>query len=208
MSSAFENDRIYTTFETTESPETGECVPVVISWWYHDDPDSPTARRGAAQYRGFIRHTRMHEHMRHYLSEGGERTRLELRGRRFEILRHPLTAALADSTGFPSPDPVPDEFGQAVVGGDVGMYVLVADPLTRPPTLPFLMGRVSEDGGGVGMARFELHADDEARAYYGSLPQPGLPETFINRVAAEPDAGLRSALQFVFGIPGPGSDRI
>lgn len=205
--SGYEPDHLYTSYEITESPESGEDVPVVISWWHHPDPASGEARAGAAEYRQFIRATRMHEHMAHYLTErsGGERTYLSLVGTRGRMRHHPLELALAGGAELPVPDPFPRGLGHVLVHAEIGVYVLVADPLPCPPGWDMLNALVDADPGGVGMARFELRADDQARHYYGSPPPHwGPSEDLVSRVLAEEDASLREGLRLVLGIPRPG----
>jgi hypothetical protein len=212
--SGYNPDRLYTSYEITESPESGENVPVVISWWHHPDPTAPEARAGAAEYRDFIRATRMHEHMVHYLTEraGGERTCLSLVGTRGQLRRHPLELALTEGAEVPVPDPFPYGLGHVLVHADIGVYVLVADPLSGPPDWDTLTALVDADPGGVGMARFELRADDAARDHYDSPPPllgpSGLSEELVNRVMSEEDASLREGLRFVLGIPRPGERHI
>ncbi|MFD7835525.1 hypothetical protein [Streptomyces sp. NPDC059761] len=191
---------LYVSYEITESPETGRNIPVVISWWHHPDPTDADAQAGTRNYKGFIRQTRMHEQMAHHLSLNGERTCLSLQGRSGRILNHPLSAALQEAEEMPLPDPVPADFGHAVVSSDMGMYVLLAAPQLRVPTFADLTRLAYKDLGAVGMARLALEADDEARRHYAVDPE----QAAINRVLAEPDEALRSALTFTLGIRHPG----
>jgi len=196
--SGYEANRLYTSYEITESPETGENVPVVISWWHHPDPADPVARTGAAEYRDFIRATRMHEHMAHDLIErrGGERTYLSLAGTRGRMRHHPLELALSDGAELPVPDPFPYDLGHALVHADIGVYVLVANPLPGPPNWDTLNALVEDDPGGVGMARVELRADNAARHHYDNPPPSSGPsEELVNRVLGEEDPALREGLR-------------
>ncbi|MGW9436778.1 hypothetical protein [Streptomyces sp. NPDC055607] len=206
----YEPNRLYTSYELTESPETGKDVPVVISWWHHTDPTAVEAVAGAAEYREFIRATRMHEHMAHFLTErpGGGRTYLSLVGTRGRMRRHPLELALMDGAELPVPDPFPHDLGHALVHADIGMYVLVADPQPGPPGWSTLDALVDADPVGVGMARFELRADDDARHRYNSPPPGSGTEELVNRVLSEEDDALREGLRFVLGIPRPGERHI
>ncbi|MDX3068265.1 hypothetical protein PV518_39940, partial [Streptomyces sp. ND04-05B] len=145
--------------------------------------------------------------MAHYLTErpGGERTYLSLVGTRGRMRHHPLELALAEGAELPVPDPFPHGLGHVLVHADIGVYVFVADPLSGPPGWDTLNALVDADPGGVGMARFELRADDQARQHYGSPPpQWGPSEDLVNRVLGEEDPSLREALRFVLGIPRPG----
>lgn len=207
----YEPGHLYASWEITESPETGENVPVVISWWHHPDPAAPEALAGAAEYREFIRATRMHEHMAHYLTErlGGERTYLSLTGTRGRMRHHPLELALLEGAELPVPDPFPYDLGHVLVHADIGVYVLVADPQPGPPDWDTLNALVDAEPGGVGMARFELRADDAARHHYDSPPPlSGPSEELVNRVHGEEDASLRAGLRLVLGIPRPGERHI
>ncbi|MFI1203547.1 hypothetical protein ACH4VR_29645 [Streptomyces sp. NPDC020883] len=207
LASGYEPDHLYTSYEITESPENGEDVPVVISWWYHPDPATPEAQAGAAEYRDFIRATRMHEHMAHYLTErpGGERTRLSLVGTRGRMRHHPLELVLQDGVELPVPDPFPQGLGHVLVHSDFGVYVLVAAPLPGPPGWDTLNAMVEADPRGVGMARLELRADDAARHHYDSPPLPlGPSQELVDRVLGEEDRALREGLRLVLGIPRPG----
>ncbi|MFI9005493.1 hypothetical protein [Streptomyces sp. NPDC053541] len=198
-------DRLYTAFEVTESPESGDNIPVVISWWYHPDPADPSAQAGAVPFRNFIRAMRLHEHMAHHLVErsSGQRAYLSLTGTRAQMHHHPLTEALAEADEFPFPDPFPADLGHALVRADVGMYVLIAHPLAAPPTFATLSGLVNADPSGVGMGRFELRADEAARLHYADAPW-GPSEELLDRLEREPDASLREGLRFAFGLPRPG----
>ncbi|KOU51855.1 hypothetical protein [Streptomyces sp. WM6378] len=209
--SGYEPDHLYTVYELTESPETGENVPVVISWWHNPDPAAAQATAGAAEYREFIRLTRMHEHMAHYLTErlGGERTYLSLVGTRGRMRHHPLDLVLMEGAELPVPDPLPYSLGHALVHADTGVYVLVADPQPGPPDWNTLNTLVDADPAGVGMARFELRADDAARHHYnGPPPGSGPTEELVNRVLSEEDPSLREGLRLILGIPRPGERHI
>ncbi|MGW3389531.1 hypothetical protein [Streptomyces cinereoruber] len=210
MSPGYEPDHLYTSYELTESPETGKNVPVVISWWHHPDPAAAEAVAGAAEYRQFIRATRMHEHMAHFLTErpGGDRTYLSLVGTRGRMRRHPLELALMDGAELPVPDPFPYDLGHALVHADIGVYVLVAEPQPRPPGWNTLNALVGADPAGVGMARFELRADDAARHHYDSPPPGSGTEELVDRVLSEEDPALREGLRFLLGIPRPGERHI
>lgn len=205
----YEPDHLYTSYEITESPETGADIPVVISWWHHPDPTAPEARAGAAEYRDFIRLTRMHEHMAHHLTDrpGGERTYLALDGTRGRMRHHPLELALTEGAEVPVPDPFPHDLGHALVHADIGMYVLVADPLPGPPDWDTLSRLVDADPAAVGMARFELRPDQAARDHYNA-PRFGPSQELVDRVLGEEDAALRAGLRLVFGIPRPGERHI
>lgn len=205
----YEPNRLYTLYEITESPETGEDVPVVVSWWYHPDPDSPEAQAGAAGYRRFIRHTRMHEHMAHWLENtDGKETYLSLTGQRGRMRNHPLDEALDEPVEMPVPDPVPASLGHAIVHADMGVYALLADPQQHKPTLQTALHQVSNDPGSVGMARFAIRANDQARKRYASSPleKYQVSEELRKRVMSEPDPSLRSGLMFLWGIPRPGQE--
>jgi hypothetical protein len=206
----FEPDDLVTIYTVTKSPESGENIPVVITWWYHPDPEDPDAQAGAADYRDLIRLTRMNEHLAHFLTEfpGGERTYLGLVGTRAQVHHHPLTLVLESRDEFPAQDPFPPLLGHALVHADYGMYVLVADPLPAPPTWDDLNAMISADPGGIGVARIGLRADDAARHHYGTLPPRQLPEELVERVLNEEDRGLSSALRFFFGIKRPGGPLI
>ncbi|MET9183254.1 hypothetical protein ABZX88_34345 [Kitasatospora aureofaciens] len=182
----------YTQYHVTGSPETKLDIPLVVSWWTHPEPAHPLVRGNADAARGFLRHLRMHQQAEHYLQDrDGERTVLELVGNELRWLHHPVARELGP---FPVPSPVPDDFGNAVVaGGGMGMYVFVAPPLQGPPSLAQL---AAMEPGDVGMARFEVRSDAAAAELFGEHPN----DRVARMIAAEPDAALRSALRFLYGL--------
>ncbi len=148
--------------------------------------------------------------MAHYLAgPGGEATYLSVTGTRGRMRHHPLDAALQEQHEMPVPDPIPYDFGHALVHADMGMYVLVADPQPRQPTFELLTDLVAADPGSVGMARFELRADDQARQHYLDVPAShrGLSEELMNGLMSEPDGALRRGLMLVLGVPHPNPQR-
>lgn len=203
----YDTDHLYASYELTESPETGQDIPVVISWWHHPDPAVPQAMATADSYRRLIRATRMNEHMRHFLTNAaGKRTYLGVVGRTGRMCNHPLEDALQEGLELPAPDPVPYDFGHALVHADIGMYVLLATPQPEPPSFAQLNALVDEEPDAVGMARFELRADDDARHTYGPYTDGRPSDALVSRVQSEEDRALRRGLMLTLGIPHP-SDR-
>jgi hypothetical protein len=185
----------HTTYDLTASPETGQAVPVVMSWWSHPEPEHPQVRANADAMRGFVRHYRMHEHMRHYLQDqDGERTVLKLADDSAQILHHPLAREFGD---FPVPHPFPGDIGNAVVPAGMGMCVVVAVPLPSQPSVRDLRRLPARD---FGTARIDLRFDDAAHERYAEHPYDR-----IERMTwEETDPELGSALRFLYGLPPEG----
>jgi hypothetical protein len=87
--------------------------------------------------------------------------------------------------------------------------VLVADPQPGPPGWDTLNALVDAHPASVGMARFEVRADDAARSHYASLPPGwGPSHELVDRVLSEEDRSLRAGLRLVLGIPRPGERHV
>lgn len=114
----------------------------------------------------------MHKHMAHHLIERpGGRTHAPIPRTRGRMRHHPLELILMDGAELPVPDPLPYSLGHALVHADISVYVLVADPLPRPPNWDLPTALVEADSVDVGMARFEPQADAAARHHYISPPR-------------------------------------
>lgn len=182
-------------YHVTESPETGLDIPVVVSWWSHPTPDHLRVLANTAAIRGFVRHHRMNEHMRHQLKDlDGERTMLELTGTRARVLHHPLAGPFGE---FPVADPFPDDLEHAAVTGGLGMYVPVAVPLAGQPSLQDISLLPTSD---FGTARIGFVPTP--RACYAQHPADRVEQM----IEGTDDAALRSALCMLYGLP-PGGGR-
>ncbi|MBD0742177.1 hypothetical protein [Streptomyces sp. CBMA152] len=92
------------------------------------------------------------------------------------------------------PHPFPDDVGNAVVTGGMGMYVLVAVPLPSQPSLTDLFQLPAHD---FGAARIEVRFDDAARERYAEHPN----DRAERRIWETADPELRSALRFLQRLP-------
>ncbi|MFB7906673.1 hypothetical protein ACFC1T_09620 [Kitasatospora sp. NPDC056076] len=178
------------TWETAVSPETDTDVPALISWWHHPDPDDPAVQEQIDFGRRFIRATRMHQQMQHFLTDrDGNETVLELAGTTARVLNHPMVDAMEGNPEIPVHDPFPHRLGHALVHSDMAMFVFVARPLPHAPTLESLYGMPD-----LGMARIRTRHDQAARDHYAE-PAVDIEQMLLD----EPDTAKRNALSFLLG---------